>query len=160
MNHVAITVARWQDYEQVVKLRRLGHLHEASVCPEIRPDDDALAAFDASIQTAAWLRDPHTIVFVAWDGSEAIGFLAAETNSTLGFGRELTTKISGFYVQPEHRQRKVAGLLYRAALKVGRALGVKHVQALVVEGNAAMQAMMMNHHFRPVGVVYQRRIQQ
>jgi len=158
-----LTMATWQDYGDLMALRRQQGEHEMNCEPTLRPGNEAVGEFDRSLQTAGWLRDKDCLVILAWDGADAVGFIAINAGCILGLGRELTTKIDGFYVRPDARPEGVAGKLYRAAIKVGKGLAAMHqadvwTQALVVCGNVTMSRHMEGLGFEPIATLYQRRI--
>lgn len=153
---IEIRIAQWYDFDAVSRLRRAHWMHDLARDESLSPADIGLCAFHQIMQVGGWLGNPKAAIILAFDGTEAVGYLVIGMDHTCPYRQEPTAFVDGFYVMPEYRARHVGGLLYRYAYKNYLPTIPKFTQALVLTHNEDVQKMLVRFGFVEKGRLYEK----
>lgn len=106
-------------------------------------------------RTMGWLLDGHSAVFLAYVDEMAVGFVQFSASPTVGNENSTIGSSGGFYVLPEWRKKATFPLM-REFVRLVRATGTTHVQAVTLTGNDEACKLYEAHGFAPIAVIYQK----
>ncbi len=155
MAEIVVGRADWRNFDHFWKLRLDYTREEVERDPTLAltsPDQAARLAY----QTQECLFDNGTVVLMAYQGEDAIGYMIFEVGDFVGFHERAGIKVNGFYVRPEFRHGPAGQKMLRAGYDLVRKNGYPRTQAVVMAGNDPMRSQLERNGYRLVAVVYER----
>jgi len=155
MTEIAVGRADWRNFDHFWKLRLEYTREEVERDPTLAltsPDQAARLAY----QTQECLFDNGTVVLMAYQAEEAIGYMIFEVGDFIGFHERAGIKVNGFYVRPEFRHGPAGQKMLRAGYDLVRKNGYPRTQAVVMAGNEAMRGQLERNGYRLVAIIYER----
>lgn len=155
MAEIVVGRADWRNFDHFWKLRLDYTREEVERDPTLAltsPDQAARLAY----QTQECLFDNGSVVLMAYQGEDAIGYMIFEVGDFVGFHERAGIKVNGFYVRPEFRHGSAGRKMLRAGYDLVRKNGYPRTQAVVMAGNDPMRSQLERNGYRLVAVVYER----
>jgi hypothetical protein len=109
-------------------------------------------------QVNGWLLDRDVAVFMAFDGELAVGFGVVQVGGPMQVGDEMILTGAHLWVLPDYGNGAAETLLCCKAYGVAKRLRAKAFQVVAREENGKLRDFLARHHFKPRGVVYERRL--
>lgn len=112
----------------------------------------------AEHETYEWLLSNDTVVLLAEDGEEPVGFAVMATGHHMGLTSDLiSVVIRTIWVEPEHRKEASARLL-RELYRLASLLGADRVQFMARAENRDLVMQVEGNGYRPLAVVYEKEL--
>lgn len=124
---------------------------------EVTPRVTAFGLGILAHQANGWLLDRDTAVFLAFEGETAVGFAVVHVGGVMQCGDEMVLTGAHLWVRPEWAWTDAGMKLALRARTVAKNLKAKAIQFIARADNPHFRSLAEAHHFRPIGVVYERR---
>ena len=160
MNDITIRIAESSDVSEIQRLYQQLDRHHADILPMVfQPVDSDVRADDVILN---WINRDDAVYLLAEMSGKVIGFLhlkrAAHPNFPV-FRKHEYARIEDAIIDKSYRGRGIGKMLLNAAVKWVKDQGIKHIQLLVWQENAAAVEFYLNQGFKPINVKMEMNIE-
>lgn len=153
MSDPTIRKAALRDIPEIQRLYRQGDRHHAELLPQVFQPLDGDARGNEVVQQ--WIDRDDADYLVAELDDRVVGFLNVQRSSHPHFPMfrpHEFAMIENFVVDSPYRGKGIGSVLFGAAIKWAREMGLRYVQTTLWHNNARAREFYLSRGFRPLTV--------